>query len=516
VVDEPGRLGWIPLFAIVALGTFLRTRGDLLRPLWLDEAWRAYNIALAPAPWRLDEVPEPVPNILLTSEWLLGKVGLLLFDAPEVALRVWPLFFGSILPLAAFALGRRVSGSRTGLLSALLVAVSPALVEHSREFKPYELDCLLTATAWASTWWMIEAPASRLRAWALAMLVFSASSLVAAFVVPAVVACAWLELRPEHRRAVVLTAVAAGAAFLVTFVTVLEPQATSHVRDLWTDHYLSDVGSLSRLARLGAQSVRAFSPLPLWPTLLACLVVTPTLAILRRDGRLLWLYASVPLQAAASAVGLYPLFGRPSSYLFLLMLVTLAHSIAALAGDGRSRARIAAVVVALVALSSPPFRSVPLWQRLAETRDHPPSYGDAVLARLADDLAPDDLVLTDIAGFFHLQVYGPPPLRLRFGDPPTDPRMRLQVIPESWHPRFRHEICTRTAAAHARRVWLVSLWTTPGLAEHAAATPPLRLLLEDRHETLVLLDRDVAAYCAGIVAGELLDSSSSRPSIGAP
>jgi hypothetical protein len=139
-----------------------------------------------------------------------------------------------------------------------------------------------------------------------------------------------------------------------------------------------------------------------------------------------------------------------------------------------------------------------------------------VLARLADDLAPDDLVLTDIAGFFHLQVYGPPPLRLRFGDPPTDPRMRLQVIPESWHPRFRHEICTRTAAAHARRVWLVSLWTTPGLAEHAAATPPLRLLLEDRHETLVLLDRDVAAYCAGIVAGELLDSSSSRPSIGAP
>jgi hypothetical protein len=489
--------------ALVALAVQLRTEDAFVAPLWVDEAWRAYDVRIASSPWRIPEVAKPVPTLLQPSEWLVGKIGSLVFDAPEIAFRAGPMLFGCLLPVGAYALGAALGGASTALLAALLVALSPGFVEHSREFKPYMLDALLATSFLALTFRELERRGT-LAAWGALAAGFAAASIVSVFVLPPSFVLLWARSDGHRRRMLAVAAGASALAFTIVYVTALEPQGTGHTHRFWADYYLGG-SSLSVVAGHAARSIRSFSPLALPITLLGCLALAPARAACRRDARLACLYAPLLLQGLASAAGLYPLFERPTAYLYAPMLVALAYAIdgASRLARGRWLAIRPLVVVAIVALGmSAPLRDPPLIARLEDAANWPPRYGGTPRATIRDDLRRDDVVFADVPAFFQFQVYGPDVLRYRAGQSFNDPSFPLQVVPAAHDPRFRTEICARMAMFGAERAWIIDLGETDGFGEHALANPAIEVLLHRRFETLARLDRAVAdEYCGSVDLG---------------
>ena len=61
--------------------------------------------------------------------------------------RLPSLLAGSFLPVVVYGLGRELFGRAQGLLASLLVALCPALIEHSRDLRPYSLMAFFTSVA---------------------------------------------------------------------------------------------------------------------------------------------------------------------------------------------------------------------------------------------------------------------------------------------------------------------------------------------------------------------------------
>ena len=135
------RVAWLLLLALAAV---LRAALVRAKPFWADEAWLA---------WLVDR---PLGEMLATIPHTTAPLGFALVTriagqlpglAPEVSMRLLPLAAGiatvALLPLLVRSYGgsRRAAG-----IAMVLAAAMPALVNYSRELKPYALDAFV-ATA---------------------------------------------------------------------------------------------------------------------------------------------------------------------------------------------------------------------------------------------------------------------------------------------------------------------------------------------------------------------------------
>jgi hypothetical protein len=133
------------------------------RPLWLDEAMLALNIAsrsfgqLA----RPLDYDQSAPVAYLWAERIAVSLG----GVSERSLRVLPFVAGLALVPLVWLLARRLAGATTGALATVLTALSLSLVTFSAEAKQYGVDPLVTAViVWLATR-VADAPSDR-GAWA--------------------------------------------------------------------------------------------------------------------------------------------------------------------------------------------------------------------------------------------------------------------------------------------------------------------------------------------------------------
>jgi uncharacterized membrane protein len=168
---------WWLLGAIVLLGLALRIAGAQ-GALWLDEAWSAKQAHDAGTPLAVFLNINHDNNHHLNSLWL-QFVG---FDAPPMLARALSIVTGTLAILVAAMIGAR-RGLALGLITALLFAVSPALVtlgSEARGYAPMSL-ALLIAILLVDRWLAGEAERSPGTALALCFFLGAFSQLTMVF-----------------------------------------------------------------------------------------------------------------------------------------------------------------------------------------------------------------------------------------------------------------------------------------------------------------------------------------------
>lgn len=137
--------GHLALFWLVlGLAAWLRFLGIGSKSLWYDEAW---SVALSAVDLKTavilvkGQIYPPLYQILLHF-WLL------LFGTSETAARSLSAVFGLASVAALYNLTVRISGRRTALVAALILAVSPFHVEYSQEARGYSLLVLLSLVSY--------------------------------------------------------------------------------------------------------------------------------------------------------------------------------------------------------------------------------------------------------------------------------------------------------------------------------------------------------------------------------
>ncbi len=137
-------LGKVALLLIVLLAFLLRLYRLDHQSLWYDEGFSVYlaRMSLGEITARTASDIHPPLYYYLLHLWL-GP-----FGDSEFVLRFFSLVFGLLTVPLIYALGRRLLGTASGLLAALLLAISPLYLWYSQEARMYTLVtflCLATS-----------------------------------------------------------------------------------------------------------------------------------------------------------------------------------------------------------------------------------------------------------------------------------------------------------------------------------------------------------------------------------
>jgi 4-amino-4-deoxy-L-arabinose transferase-like glycosyltransferase len=149
---------WLEWGLVVALtiGAFLLRRYNLgTQSLWFDEADLAARASA--------DTGEILKNFLKAGEngplyTLLLHFWIKLAGTGEMALRTPSLLAGTAAIPLIYMVGRKLTGSKVGLLAAFLLAISPYNIWYSQDAKMYPLAVTLTL---ASVWLFLKALESR-------------------------------------------------------------------------------------------------------------------------------------------------------------------------------------------------------------------------------------------------------------------------------------------------------------------------------------------------------------------
>lgn len=150
---------WL-LLATILLAFGLRVYRLAGQSIWYDEGLSVYY-ARRPLPELLALVSgsdHPPLYFLLLHAWLR----LTAFGQPaiEFLVRYPSVIFGVLLVPLIYVFGRRLLSERTGLLAALLIAISPFHVWYSQEARMYTLITFLTLWASYALWSNLQSPIS--------------------------------------------------------------------------------------------------------------------------------------------------------------------------------------------------------------------------------------------------------------------------------------------------------------------------------------------------------------------
>lgn len=130
------RLYLVAVIGTIGLGILFRTQGYFTNiiSLWLDEA--IWAIKLATGRW-IDDPIRPPGYMTLTA--VITRI----YNC-EATIRILSYLPGLAVPLLMFAIGRKVFSSKlTTLLAVFLACFHPALIDFTKEFKPYSLELFL-------------------------------------------------------------------------------------------------------------------------------------------------------------------------------------------------------------------------------------------------------------------------------------------------------------------------------------------------------------------------------------
>jgi 4-amino-4-deoxy-L-arabinose transferase-like glycosyltransferase len=224
IAARPARTDWrarrspittLLLVSLLLAGFALRVHrlGD--KSVWWDEglaAWAARQSLTEIARWTAADVHPPLYFWMLHF-WRWGS------GDSEFGLRLLSVAIGVLTVAATYRLGRKVGGSKAGLLAALLVSISRFDIWWSQEMRMYALAALLAALSlWAAIrFWDRGHPADG----ALYVL-FTAAGLYTLYLfvsVPIVVNLVWLWVfwRAERRRQAAIRWTVAQVAALLLF-----------------------------------------------------------------------------------------------------------------------------------------------------------------------------------------------------------------------------------------------------------------------------------------------------------
>jgi uncharacterized membrane protein len=123
---------------IIFLGFLLRLYRLTDQSIWLDEAWSIYHSQqpLSQIIGLKDNTP-PLYYLLLHF-WMQIK------SNSEFSARLLSTFLGTISIYVTYLLGSLIFNKKTGILAALLLAISPIHIYYSQETRAYSLFFLLT------------------------------------------------------------------------------------------------------------------------------------------------------------------------------------------------------------------------------------------------------------------------------------------------------------------------------------------------------------------------------------
>lgn len=149
----------IPLVLILALGWLLRLNGLDTESIWLDEA-TSILLGKAELPTLVRMAAEDIHPPLY---YILLHIWLRLGGDSAFAVRALSATVGLLSIAIIFCLGRALLSQTAGLISALLLAISPLHIWYSQETRMYALVTLLSLAA--SYWFWRALTEDRPRLW---------------------------------------------------------------------------------------------------------------------------------------------------------------------------------------------------------------------------------------------------------------------------------------------------------------------------------------------------------------
>jgi mannosyltransferase len=181
---------WTILGGIMLLAAALELYklGD--ESLWIDELYSVYDAQGLPATLTLER---PFYYIVLRAWMTLGS---------DVSwMRGLSVLFGLGSVLVVYRLGRRVGGDAVGLVSALLVAVSPLFINFAQMVRMYSMATCLAMLGSLALVQAIEQPTWRSTGWwAIArILMMGTTPLTASLLLPDVLLIGWNFRRQPHK-----------------------------------------------------------------------------------------------------------------------------------------------------------------------------------------------------------------------------------------------------------------------------------------------------------------------------
>jgi hypothetical protein len=478
--------GWLPLGLFLLLlcgGLYVRWPASPQPFLWLDEAWRA-----------LGAIEAGAVQILLPSEIALGRLGVALFGRTSEAMRIWPLLFSGVALLATYAFVSRACSRWVALAAVSLIAFGPGFVFYAREFKPYSLDLALTVSAlWLAIRYRDDLTRSSLLALTAGLVVFAGSSLAFTFVYPAVCVFALL-VTPLEKRQQIWVLLIPAAVFSVFYVGYLRPQSTSTQAttfDYWGDHFLTDLPSAVRLTKVGVRDLSNFVVVGPLCAAAAYLLALPVLALTRADRVALLLGLPFVVQLIFSALGFYPLFGRPSYYLYGLVAIAVPYAVHEgvewLWPDREGRQVFASVALAVLILVA----VVGSRKNLEAAMAWPNPQGRAVFSALAASYREGDTVYLNYGAFYPVRYHGLPPARGGMPYSIGTPSFFEGIQDQSIAGLCRSLVERCQAHKKGERLWFVSTHVPFAYRSYEALLPDVadvKVVIAQRRQSLVRVD----------------------------
>lgn len=147
-----GLSAWLPITTVLLLATVLFTFRLESEGLWLDELTSLQDSSLNPIEAYFENQLRPLYYFLLMGWMKLGS--------SDAWLRGLAVIFALGSVFLVYRLGRRLIGEPEGIIAALMLALSPLIINHAQEIRMYTLSlCMsLAGTVFLADALLVERP----------------------------------------------------------------------------------------------------------------------------------------------------------------------------------------------------------------------------------------------------------------------------------------------------------------------------------------------------------------------
>jgi uncharacterized membrane protein len=137
---ESGKRTYVLLFLLILIGLILRLYNLGKESLWIDEI----EGSILTAKQSITYILNPNIDMPINAYHIILHYWMQIFGQSAFSVRFPALIFGMLSIFAIYKLGRVLFNQEIGLLSALILAISPFQIHYSQEAKPYSLLMLLS------------------------------------------------------------------------------------------------------------------------------------------------------------------------------------------------------------------------------------------------------------------------------------------------------------------------------------------------------------------------------------